>query len=370
MNGQTTALVSGAWRSRAVCSSKTLAAMSSSARRSSGRSVWMRRDGPRDAPGDQRRGRRVPRPDAGSPRAVAAAPVRVRRRWPRRGRRGRGDRPRARRPGARSGRGPASAARAGPRSGCSKTSRSSSPTHSRSRPTARSMVDRELDHRQPQSSSRLISAAANGSPATSSSGGPRPGRAPHAGARRPCRRSNRVTSRSSGPSRSSSPRPHVRMSLAPSALRSCDTCRCTASAPSRQGLGPQPADQPLGGGRSSRRAARASPAAHGLARGDREYAPVDAGLHRSQESDVHSGPPADTPRPSTEIYPPLRATARPGRRDAARSQPTEGVDMRVRSVTGIALMGLAVSASPAFAAITGRSCSRRPRRRQAGRLGR
>ena len=170
------------------------------------------------------------------------------------------------------------------------------------------------------SSSRRISAAANGSPATSSSGGPRHSASASRGCPAATSRSKRrdVEVLRAEPQLVAAPARDDRARRAGERLAQLRHVELHELRRRRgRRLAPQAVDQPLGGdGRAGVQREHRQQRAR-LARGDRDRAPVDAGLHGSQESDVHSGPPADTTAPARPRSTPADAVARPGRRDAA-----------------------------------------------------
>ena len=337
---------------------KTLAAMSSSAGAAPAARL-------RCGPPPRRRGGRsaAPRgarsPGAGWPRAGAAARGRARHRWPRRARPGRGGRPRARRPGVRSGRERASAARAALRAGAVETSRSSSPTHLAMPARGQVAVDRELEppaaapraggSRRRRTARRRRRRAA----------GRATGRVPRAGPLATSR-SKRVTS--------SVVRPEPQLAAVParddrcrgaSALRSCETCSCTSfGAVAGGGSAQSPSISRSEETVEPACSASIASSARGLPARRRRRA-VDAGLHGSQETDVHRGPPADT----TAVDRDLPALMAPLYRAAGRWIGTrpEGVPRWSTAACcawlAVCLAALGVTGARRSRTTTGRSCS-------------
>ena len=165
-----------------------------------------------------------------------------------------------------------------------------------------------------------IAAAANGSPATSSSAGPRHRASASRGRPPATSRSKRVTSRSSGPSRSSYPRPRV--TICPSPVRLAQLRHVQLDqldGRRRRSLAPQAVDQAIrrhgrAGVERQQRQQRAR-----LARADGDRTSIDVGLHGSQEPNVHRAAfTADTTGPLYRDLPPVRP---PLDRPAGRSRP-------------------------------------------------
>ena len=271
-------------------------------------------------------------------------------------------RPRARRPGGRSGTARASAAACSvSRSGSSSTSRSSSPTTSRWRPRPRSTLDRQLDGRQPQllqpadrgGGERLAGDVVERGPAPQ---GERLARPPAGHEPLEARDVEVVGSEPqlvAVTAREDLPRRRRRgerlAQLRHVKLDELDGRR-------RRPLAPQALDQAVGrdgrpGVEREQREQRAR-----LARADGDRTPIDAGLHGSQEPDVHREPAngrpysADRPRSTAAaaVALPAGGTRRPHRAEGAHH-----AHRADRASCRICVGALAAGASPALAAFPG-----------------